>query len=977
MRLGYSVWGFWMALSAAVAWGDSPVPAGEAAGRFTLPQGFRATLFAGEPDLVQPIAFTFDDRGRLWVVENHSYPGWQGEGRDRVLIFEDADGDGRFDRRTLFWDHGNNLSGIEWGHGGVWLCSTPNLVFVPDADRDDRPDGPAVVKLDGWDPTAKHNVTSSLAWGPDGWLYGCNGILSNSKVGPPGTPDEQRTAMNCGVWRYHPIRGAFEVVAHGTTNPWGLDFDELGQTFITNCVIEHLWHAVPGARFQRMFGQDFDPHSYALMESCVDHIHWAGGPWQEARGGDRHDAQGGGHAHVGAMIYLGDNWPREYRGRLFTCNVHGNRVNQDHLERKGSGFVAHHSPDFLLAGDSWFRGMMVKYGPDGGVYVSDWSDTGECHNYEVVDRSNGRIFKVTYGRPRPWRTDLGTSSDEQLVALQTHANDWVVRHARRLLAERAQSGELSDAVRPALLKQLDASTTLVAKLRWLWALHAIGAADEALLIRLMQDPHDVVRGWAARLALESRTASPTLLGALGKLAAKDDSAWVHLALAGGAQRLSPADRRQICESLLRRPADTADRNLSLMQWYAIEPLVAVDTYWAIDAARQAGDPLVRQLIARRLAEPADAARLTSLVGLLKQADDSLAAALLVGMHTALQGRRQVPMPAEWSAVATRLAASRDIEIGKRTMLLSLVFGDQAAANSLRALVADERADAAARAQAIEALSQARSADLAPLLQGLLNQESVRIASLRALAAIDDAATPKAILEHYGSFDPATRQEALATLTARSRFALGLLDAIAAGQVPRADVSAFHVQQLQSLQDKVVQSRLASVWGTARSTAADRAELVSRFKSQLSPAVLAQADVRRGRAVFARSCATCHTLFDAGGKIGPELTGSQRANLDYVLSNVLDPSAVVARDYQMTVVQTADGRVLSGIIKREDDFSLEVQTATELVVVPKGEVESRQATASSMMPEGLLLSLSESEIRDLVAYLASPAQVPAP
>lgn len=956
---------------------EGPVPAAEAPGRFTLPPGFVATLFAGEPDVVQPIAFTFDDRGRLWVVENHSYPGWKSEGKDRVLILEDADGDGRFDRRTLFWDRGSNLSGIEWGHGGVWLCSTPNLVFVPDADKDDRPDGPPVVKLDGWDPTARHNVTSSLAWGPDGWLYGCNGILSNSKVARPGTPDEQRTAINCGVWRYHPRRETFEAVAHGTTNPWGLDFDELGQTFITNCVIEHLWHAVPGGRFQRMFGQDFDPHSYGLMSSCVDHIHWAGGPWQEARGGDRHDAQGGGHAHVGAMIYLGDNWPAEYRGRLFTCNVHGNRVNQDLLERKGSGYVAHHGPDFLLAGDPWFRGMTVKYGPDGGVYVSDWSDTGECHNYEVVDRSNGRLYKITYGRPKPWKLDLQSSSDTELVALQWHANDWVVQHARRLLAERRAAGKLGPATCDALNKMLDSALTAEKRLRALWALHAIDAADEALLVRLMRDPHDAVRGWAVRLAVEGKSVSPTVQAALEKLALDPFSSWVRLALASSLQRLPLEARREIATRLTRHAEDASDGNLSLMVWYAVEPLVAVDPAWAMELARNAPNPLLRQHIARRLAEPADSERLAALVQLLLTADQPLTAATLLGMHTALQARRQVAMPKGWESVYDRLAASQDPEIRKRAMLLALVFGDQHARNMLRDLVADSQADPTARVQAIEALVQAKAPDLAPLLHGLLDSEPVRVAALRALAAIDHDGTPAAILERYGRLDAASRQEALATLSARARFAVALVDAIEAGTVPRPDVSAFHIQQLQNLKSEDLQKRLASVWGVARPTAADRVALIAQFKQQLTPDKLAQADVGHGRAVFARTCAACHTLFDAGGKIGPELTGAQRSNLDYVLSNALDPSAVVARDYQMTLVQTSDGRVLSGIIKREDDFSLEVQSATELVVVPKGEIESRQSTSSSMMPEGLLLSLSSDEVRDLVAYLASPHQVPLP
>src|SRR5262249_46888585 len=291
---------------------EPPFSPQRSAERIKLPEGFRATLFAGEPDLVKPIAMTLDDRGRLWVVESHSYPNWLPEGKqghDRILIFEDKKGAGHFDSCKVFWDKGTNLSGIAVGFGGVWLCATPNLIFVPVKPGADRPAGPPQVLLDGWSQKTKHNVFNALTWGPDGWLYGCNGIQSDSLVGAPGTPKGKRVALNCGVWRYHPTKKTFEVVAWGTTNPWGLDFDDYGEMFITNCVIKHLFHVVPGAHFVRMYGQDVNPHCYGLMPSCADHIHWGGGAWTSSRGGKgEHSAAGGGHAHAGAMVYLGDNW---------------------------------------------------------------------------------------------------------------------------------------------------------------------------------------------------------------------------------------------------------------------------------------------------------------------------------------------------------------------------------------------------------------------------------------------------------------------------------------------------------------------------------------------------------------------------------------------------------------------------------------------------------------------------------------------
>src|SRR5262245_37924182 len=414
MRCALAFAGFLLTLSQVSAQTnlpDAPVPPREAPLRMTVPDGFKVTLFAGEPDVVQPIAFTFDDRGRLWVVECMSYPKWSKEiavekgeggkvfdrrkGKDRVVIFEDTDGDGQFDKRTVFADGLTNLSGITYGFGGIWLCSIPNLIYIPIKDGEDKPSGPPEIKLDGWSFDSGHNAFNSIKWGPDGWLYGCNGILATSRVGVPGTADKDRVPINCGVWRYHPTKKKFEAVAHGTTNPWGLDWDEYGEMFITNCVIDHVWHIVPGGHYERMYGNDFNPHLYKLMPSIADHKHWAGGSWTESRGGKgAHSDAGGGHAHVGCMIYQGDNWPQQYRGGLFTCNLHGNRINHDLLERKGSSYVAHHGKDFLFANDSWFRGIAIDYGPDGGVYVSDWCDTGEWHNYQVAETATGGIYKV-------------------------------------------------------------------------------------------------------------------------------------------------------------------------------------------------------------------------------------------------------------------------------------------------------------------------------------------------------------------------------------------------------------------------------------------------------------------------------------------------------------------------------------------------------------------------------------------------------
>ncbi|MEX2175136.1 MAG: PVC-type heme-binding CxxCH protein [Pirellulaceae bacterium] len=994
---------------------DRPLPPAEAAGTMKLPAGFTTTLFAGEPDVVQPIAFTFDDRGRLWVIECLSYPTWKedGTGSDRVTILEDTNGDGRHDKRTVFFDQGTNLSGIEVGFGGVWLTAVPNLIFIPDANGDDQPDGPAKVLLDGWDLKAKHNVVGNLAWGPDGWLYGLNGILSNSKVGKPGTPDVQRVEMNCGVWRYHPVRHTFEAYAHGTTNPWGIDWDQRGQMFITNCVIKHLFHVVPGGHYVRMSGQDINPHSYGLIESCADHQHWAGGHWTESRGGEgAHGDAGGGHAHSGSMIYLGDNWPAEYRGNAFTLNIHGRRLNRDLLERHGSGYVARHASDFAFSQDPWFRGLHAKYGPDGGVFISDWSDTGECHDYneDDCDRTGGRIFKIVYSPDSEPEEDspLGVRvegrlvdlSNKQLVGVHGHRNEWWVRHARRLLQERAAADKLDAATVELLLAQVthminpDDSLklqiwTAQRRLRAAQTLIACGLLDDAALVTLVGHDDPDIAGLAMLAAVDGRRPSAPMLDQMASLAGEGESSGsaLRLSIASALQRLPLKDRWPIAKALLAHAEDADDRNLPLMIWYAVEPLVPADPRQAIGLLGEAQIPLVRQYLARRIVavhegdgqpKASNAWVLDELFRALVAGDDAVRLDILAGLAQAYRGRRTAPAPAGWSEYFPALKSSDDAQVQDRAVALAVLFGDQKEMARLEDLVMKRtRATLSERQRALELLVTKLEPEFGKSVLMLLREPELRPDAIRALAAFDLPEIPPRLVTMYPNLSPVERQDAIQTLTARPAFALALLAAIEQEIVPRHEVSALVVRQLQALDNQQVSERLASVWGDIRPASADKQRRIGELKERLTPEHLQLADLSRGRELFARTCATCHKLFDEGSRVGPELTGSQRTNLDYVLDNVLDPSGIVPRDYQANILRLADGRVVQGVILEETPQTLAVQTANEIVRIPTGEIQARKVSPLSMMPEGLLDRLSPDQVRDLVSYLASPRQVPLP
>ena len=569
-----------------------------------VPKGFNVALFTAEPDVRQPVSFCLDGRGRLWVAEAINYPERTNGPNDRILIFEDTNGDGVADKRTVFYEKLNYVTGIEVGFGGVWVMSPPNFAFIPDRDGDDKPDSDAQVLLDGIGiKESRHNLANGFTWGPDGWLYGGHGRTSPSDVGKPGTPAGKRIHFDGGVYRYHPTLHIFEPFADGTTNPWGVDFDDFGEPFISNCVNPHLYHVIQGAHYEPWRDRASSLHAYDRIRTIADHLHWGDGKVGDTKRGDLPDLRtgGGGHAHVGMMIYLGDNWPDKYRNGAFMFNVHGRRLNHDALARKGSGYVATHEPDFLIAKDPWFMGITVRYGPDGGVFMSDWSDTGECHSYVNTQRGTGRIFKVTYGKTEQRPVDIARLSEGELAQLQLHKNDWFVRHARLVLQERVAAGRDVSAARKALHEMFATNPDVTRKLRALWSLHATGGLDESFLREQLAHESEHIRGWAVRLLCESQKPSAGAVRRFTVMATQDASPKVRLQLASALQRMPHADRWPIIAALASHAGDATDANLPLMIWYGFEPLVKTDIPRALKLASGSKLPILRQFAARRAA----------------------------------------------------------------------------------------------------------------------------------------------------------------------------------------------------------------------------------------------------------------------------------------------------------------------------------------------------------------------------------------
>ena len=973
-------------------------PAAAAAG-FRVPDGFQVKVFAAEPDVQNPIDYAWDTRGRLWIAESYTYEGrpdrFNLSLRDRILIFEDTNGDGQFDQRTVFLDTLQQLTSIEVGLGGVWALCPPQLLFIPDQARDDTPDGPAVVVLEGFDvpPENHHNLANGLRWGLDGWLYGRCGASSPGRVGLPGTPKELRTPLVGGIWRYHPGRKHFETLCHGTTNPWGHDWNQRGEGFFVNTVNGHLWHLIPGAHYRRPHTIDPNPRAYAPMEMHADHWHWdTNKDWTDSRSASgEHDQKGGGHAHTGCTIYQGTNWPENYRDRLMTLNMHGRRTNVEKLERHGSGYVGRHDPDILFASDPFYRAVELTYGPDGGVYLLDWSDTGECHEHTGVHRTSGRIYKVTYGQPtQPPTHDLRGRTAVELLDFHEQPNEWLVRFARRELADRKAMGQSTAEVTVRLKERLSTAQDPVHRLRYVWTLATLGSFDELIGLKLLQDPDEAVRTWGIRLLTDAwpldsvmgpteatlKEAPANITSALSSLASTDPSGLVRLAVASTLQRLPVQDRLILAQQLWRRAEDANDQNLPLLSWYGIIPVAEQEPVRLANAAGGCRWPLVRQFIARRLAEdlekrPEGVERLIAL--LPTEQDPAVVRDILSGLLAGLKGWRKAPEPKTWAAAQIAIKTPDEAtQLALRE--LRILFGDGRALADVKKLALDPKADLNDRKAALTTLIEQRPDDLQQICEKLLETRFLNTLAVKGLAASNDPAVGARLAKNYRKFHHSERAAVMETLTARPVFAQALLQAMAAGQIPREDLSAFQARQIRSFGDESLTKRLTEVWGELRDSPVERRQLIEKLRTELTEDVLTKADLSQGRVVFQKICANCHRLYGQGGGIGPDLTGAGRHNLDYLLENLVDPSAVVSKDYRLSIVVTRNGQTLNGIIVEQTERTVTLQTAKERVTIDRREIEEIVSSPLSLMPDGVIPTLTPEQIRNLFAYLRHPTQV---
>jgi putative membrane-bound dehydrogenase-like protein len=934
--------------------------------------GFQVELIAKEPDVKQPIAFCFDERGRMWVAEAFSYPNRQpeGQGKDRISILEDADGGGSFETKKIFIEGLNLVSGIEIGFGGVWVGAAPELLFIP-KDANDKPGKPQVL-LDGFGYQDTHETLNSFLWGPDGWLYGNQGVFNTAAIGKPGAEAKDRVTMRAGVWRYHPVRHVFEVFCHGGSNQWGLDYSSNGHLFMTHC--RSFWgkggttHAIRNGHFWNQANANYAPFISATAPAFAPDLQNylpASARYDSGEGGAGRPgttAVYGGHSHVGTMIYNGDNWPAIYRDHLFTHNLHGHQLNHQHMVRTGSGYETLHAGyDLLHSPAADYIPVDLQTGPDGAVYVIDWTDTQHCHNPddEKWDRSNGRIYRISWKETyKPVKVDLGAKADHELVTLQTHANEWIVRMARLLLMQRATSGALSKDLPGHKIAQLLGADSL----RVLWTLHVAGRLSNATLGDATSHTDDIVRAWAIQLATEEAGKSGLSSEMLLKLAQKDPSLTVRLALASALPNLDAKTVWEVASALAMHAEDKDDRFLPKMIWFGLARVIADDWTRALALAEKTPMPSLADSIrwfAGKSAEGREA-----LVKTLKTTRN------LKLLAFSVKDEVVVPMPKGWKEACDRVFCDEGRECLGEMFDLTAIFGNKETLRQVRETLANASETLDHRRRAFDLLKRIGDAEATPIFVKMIDEPAFTSAVIPLLSRSKDPATATALMERFEKFNTNDRSAALNTLTSRAELAKPLLAAVKAGTFDKKHLSSLQIRQMRNLNHAEVNTLLDATWGKVNESSAATKASIAKLKKAYESAPLWAFSAKSGEQTFQQLCAVCHAMGGVGGKLGPDLAGSWRNGLDYFLENIIDPNAVVGDNFQLHVLTKKDGSVVSGVIEQETETAITARNVTESVVISKTDLKDRQKLPASIMPPGLLEALPERKALELLKYLLS-------
>ena len=980
----------------------------DAVARMTVPDGFEVSVVASEPLVRQPVAIEFDDRGRLWVIQYLQYPNPEGlqrvdvdrysrtkydrvpkppphgpRGADRITILEDTDGDGRMDSGRDFIDGLNLTSGIAFGHGGVFVLNVPYLLFYPDRDRDDVPDGDPEVCVTGFGMEDAHSVANSLTWGPDGWLYGCQGSTVTASI--------RGIEFQQGVWRYHPVTKEFELFCEGGGNSWGLDFDATGRLlYSTNHGGYVLLHGVQGAYLTKSFGKHgalHNPHAYGYF------------------GHAPHENFTGGHVTVGGIIYQGDAFPESFRGTYIAGDLLGHGVYWHTIEPHGSTVKTAHAGELLVANDPWFAPTDVTMGPDGAVYVSDWYDQRTAHPDPDADwdRSNGRIYRIApKGTPRAEPIDFATLSNDELVELHSHRSQWYVRHARQELVRRRVVRDLAadnERVRYIIeneiglrsrntLSRLADGENHVA-LEAFWTHNAESELSQENLALFLDNRNPAIREWAIRLLGDSKKEVPEdLAHRLDRFAEQEQDLGVLQQIACTAQRLPAHQAVPMINANINRDDHNDDPYLPLLWWWAVEKhsvsgreevlkRFVRPTLWESELGR---DFLLPRLI-RRYAAEGTPEGLDSVARLLKAAPTDADRAAL--WPPILVGWGELPpetRTAEWLSVVhnhelSQLAITdwQSAPQDATLLQLAMTLGHREPFEAAFRDAFDPKIDESRRVALLGILGPTADRSLiepATKLAESDDSDGLRSAAVQVLSRFDDPLiAAKLIALHQSSTSDSLRSLIRDVLLSRPSSATAWLDAVDSGEIKPEATPLDQIRRVALFEDEQLDALVKKHWGNL--SAATPEEKLAEVRRLNNDVRFAAGDPAAGKALFKKNCANCHQLFGEGQKVGPDLTTANRQDRNYLLVSLVDPSSVVRKEYTSLVIATRTGRVITGLpVDRSGGVITLVDSKGEKSTVSEAEIDNLGESSVSLMPDNLYRQFKPQELRDLFAYLQS-------
>ncbi len=967
----------------------------EAIAKMTVPPGFSVEVVASEPDIVNPVAMTFDERGRAWITESLEYPRRSpGRGRDRVKVLEDTDNDGRMDKFTVFADGLNIPSGIAVGWGGVWVANAPDLLFMQDMNGDGEADTTKVV-LTGFGRTDTHELPNSLTWGPDGYLYGLNGVFNYSNVSygkdnPNYKEGQKARPFTCAMFRINPRTWEFEVFAEGTSNPWGIAFNPVGDAFVSACVIDHLWHIAESGYYHRQ-GGPYPPFTWKL-ESIVDHKH------QKA-------------AYCGITYVDTDVYPKEYSDRLMMGNIHGNCVNVDVLEDRGSSYSAKPGDDFLSANDSWFMPVVQKVGPDGCLWVLDWYDRYHCYqdanrDPRGIDRLKGRLYRVRYKKsPRADKFDLAEETDSQLIKRLRSGNVFFRDIAQRLLSERMAGGGAEETrkylereasavtveslqVRHTLLPSGEMKIQQVklpvlpmkkARLHMVWALAGSGEISSTGVRSLLNHADPQFRAWGVRIAGNQGSLSNDVIRKVQDLC-NDKHPRVLLQAASAINKIEGADKVKGLFDVLNNAGN--DETIPKVVWQNLHPHIGADASGFLARLRKdlgttaSGffPRIVDRVLASSSVGPQQVAEL--LTALVDNREEAEARSLL----KLIAERSQTGQFSDADTAVLRESLEstfRKIRLKSPPSVLAfdaqcaaVSLGETSEAGYLQTWFKSYEAGQSYRLRALAALVQAGQHDVIDAVElvqkNMVGPEfSRRI--LDILGRSKDADLASTLLEAYPRLSAEVKPQAIELLTSRTAWSQELMAAIDARKFSASDLNGTQVRKLFANPDKRLRQLVTKQWGTLR-TERDpaREELINRMRRLIRTT---NGDPQKGIPVFKKLCAQCHKIYGEGQEVGPDITLNGRNSFEQLLSNVFDPSLVIGNAYQATTIVTDEGKVISGLVTEDSQQRVVLKVeGGKTEIIARDRIDEVTKSNLSLMPEGIEKQLKPQEIVDLFAYL---------